>query len=162
MVHRGRGNAIDGYMRASQGRRRGRLCDRAIVRGLDFDHGSCRGGGRCRVVLHWRGNTFRVVKRVLRQAVILFKCLLVICVNALSIMQHARVVHRDIDRARGCYMRSDVRAHPPDSSLDAYALKVIGAHTDKAFPRARLAKHLIVRERSEIRSKAGNCRVRGV
>ena len=59
-------------------------------------------------------------------------------------------------------MRSDIRAHPSDCSLDAYALEVIGAHTDKTFPRTRLAKDLIVRERSEVCSKASNRRVSGV
>ena len=137
-------HAVD---RARQGRKRGRLCDRAIVRGLDFDYGSCRGscrggGGGCTLVLC--------------RTVILFMRLcspwLVICSAELLIMQHAQVVHRSID----------IRVHPSDSSFYPYAFKIIGTHTDKSLPRTRLAKDLIVRKCSEVRSKPCNCWIRGV
>jgi len=133
MVHRRRGDSVDEGVRARQG--------------LDFDHGSCRGGGGCRV------GGFRVVMGrgwlgVLCQTVLLFMrpCFprLVICPSAIRVMQHARVVHPNIGRVWRCYARGDVRAHPSESSLDPYALKVIGAHTDKTFPRKRLAKDLVV------------------
>lgn len=89
-------------------------------------------------------------------------CLICSRTCALPVMQHARVVHRHIDGARRRDVRSNVRAHPLDGSLDPYALEVIGAHTDEAFPRPRLAKDLIVRECGEVRSETRDRRVGSV
>ena len=89
-------------------------------------------------------------------------CLVYSCTRALPVMQHARVVHRHIDGARRRDVHSNIRAHALDGSLDPYALEVIGAHADKAFPRPRLAKDLIVRECGEIRSETRDGRVGSV
>jgi hypothetical protein len=71
----------------------------------------------------------------------------------LCVRGRAQVVYRDIDRARGCNVWGDIGAHSLDGSLDPYALKVIGAHMDEAFPRLRLTKDMVVRDCSEVRSE---------